>query len=178
MEGVRKIRKKRERGECMHRHESDFISFWLSDFGRDNHVTWNYKNPSFPTMVRDHLGIKVKLAKNRAKICQERDTSFPWWLTGEKSAWQYRGHRLISDPVKPHVLGSSSVHAPQRLSLCSRPQEPQLPGQGPATAEVRTPKEATLRRSMHTVTRHQPHLSQLEINLHRKKEPKQPKIKI
>ena len=90
----------------------------------------------------------------------------PWWLSGEESAFQCRRHGSIPDPGRSHMLWSSSAHAPQPLSLCSRAWEPQLLRPRATTTEVRMPRnlcsitrEASAMRSSCTTTREQPLLS-------------------
>ena len=43
-------------------------------------------------------------------------------------------------PGRSHMPRSNEAHAPQLLSLCSRPREPQLPSPRAAATEVHEPK--------------------------------------
>ena len=126
---------------------------------------------------------KRTLQRNKFKV---KGWGFPGGSVVKNSPTNAGNMGLIPGPGGSHMPRSNKVHVPQLLSLCSRPQEPQLLSPCAAIIEAQAPqspcsttRETTATRSLHTIMKSSPYLPQLEKAHAAKKQktkPIQPKI--
>ena len=101
----------------------------------------------FQARVLEWAAIAFSLAIYK---CMKTEIGLPWWLSGEESDCQYRGHGFNPWPRKiPHAKG--------HLSLWAQLRSPHTVLPKPTHPRARAlPQEVTAMKSPHTTTRESP----------------------